>query len=191
MELNDQVKASRAEWSKQFHALGVPKETAKALAKFANEQAARESVAQIEADKAFAAKQEEALRNEWKGDDYDRNKTFANRAFAELANRSGLKLDDLGKIETKDGRFLMDRAEIVRMFATIGREMAEGTLGPTLTESEKETVDDQVRNVRAQIQEAQSSGDSKRANKLYQQEQALISRKEGSKPVVGARGRMA
>lgn len=190
MELTDQVKASRAEWSKQFHALGIPKDAAKALAKFANEQAVRDFTAQVEADKAFAAQQETALRNEWKGDDYERNKTLANRAFSELANRAGLKLDDLTKIETKDGRFLMDRAEIVRMFATIGREMSEGTLGPTLTESEKNTVDDQIRGVRSQIQEAQSAGDSKRANKLYQQEQALLAKKDGNKSIVGSRGRM-
>jgi hypothetical protein len=190
MELTDQVKASRAEWSQRFHGLGIPKETAKALSKLVNEDAMRDAAAQVQADKDFATKQEQALRNEWKGDDYERNKTLANRAFSELANRTGLKLDELTKIETKDGRFLMDRADIVRMFATIGREMAEGTLGPTLTESEKDSVEEQIRGVRNQVAEAQAAGDSKRANKLYQQEQALIAKRDGSKSVVGSRGRM-
>ena len=190
LELTDQVKESRTQWGKRFHTLGVSKETAKELSKLVNEDVVRELTAQKEADKAFATKQEEALRNEWKGDEYERNKTLANRAFSDLANRTGLKLDDLTRIETKDGRFLMDRAEIVKMFAVIGREMSEGSLGPTLTESEKDTVDEQIRNIRTQTAEAQSAGDSKRANALYQQEQALIARREGSKPVVGARGRM-
>ena len=190
LELTDQVKESRTQWGKRFHTLGVSKETAKELSKLVNEDVVRELSAQKEADKAFATKQEEALRNEWKGDEYERNKTLANRAFSDLANRTGLKLDDLTRIETKDGRFLMDRAEIVKMFAVIGREMSEGSLGPTLTESEKDTMDDQIRNIRTQTAEAQSAGDSKRANALYQQEQALIARREGSKPVVGARGRM-
>lgn len=191
MEVTDQVTANRAEWSKRFHSFGIPKEAAKALAKFANEDVLRELTANVEADKAFATKQEASLRDEWKGDEYERNKTLANRAFTELANRSGLKLDDLTKIETKDGRFLMDRAEIVRMFATIGREMSEGSIGPTLTESEKDTLDDQVRDVRAQIGEAQREGDSKRANRLYQREMALVAKKGGSQPIVGARGRVA
>ena len=190
LELTEELKAERAEWGKRFHALGIPKEAAKELSKLANEEALRELKAVKEADEAFVKQQEAALRNEWKGEEYERNKTLANRAFTELANRTGLKLDDLTRIETKDGRFLMDRAEIVKMFAAIGREMSEGSLGPTLTESEKDTVEEQIRNVRTQVSEAQASGDSKRANKLYQQEQALIAKRDGSKQIVGAHGRM-
>jgi DNA repair exonuclease SbcCD nuclease subunit len=190
LELSEQVKESRAEWGKRFQKLGIPKEAAKELSKLANEDALQELVAQKKADEDFVASQEAALRSEWKGEEYDRNKTLANRAFTELANRTGLKLEDLTQIETKDGRFLMDRAEIVRMFAAIGREMSEGSVGPSLTDSEKDTVDDQIRGVRQQVAEAQSVGDSKRANKLYQQEQALIAKREGSKAIVGARGRM-
>lgn len=190
LELTDQVKESRAEWSKRFQALGIPKEAAKELSKLANEDSLRELAAQKKADEEFVASQEAALRSEWKGEEYDRNKTLANRAFSELASRTGLKLDELTKIETKDGRFLMDRAEIVKMFAAIGREMSEGSLGPTLTETEKDTVDDQIRGVRQQVAEAQSVGDSKRANKLYQQEQALIAKRGGNQQIVGVRGRM-
>lgn len=190
-ELTDEVKESRAAWSKRFHDLGVPKTTAKALIDSLAEESAKLQEAQVKADKSFAEAQENALRSEWKGDEYDRNKALANRAFAEVANRAGLTLDALTKIETKDGRFLMDRAEVVRMFAAIGREMAEGSIGPTLTEGEKETLDDQIRAVREQVQEAQSNGDSKRANMLYQREQALIAKRQGNKPVVGSRGRAA
>ena len=190
MELTEQVKESRAEWGKRFQKLGIPKEAAKELSKLANEDALRDAVAQKEADKAFVESQEAALRSEWKGDEYDRNKTLANRAFTDLASRTGLNLEDLTKIETKDGRFLMDRSEIVRMFAAIGREMSEGSIGPSLTESERDTADEQIRNVRTQVAEAQASGDSKRANLLYQQEQGLLAKRSGNNPIVGARGRM-
>lgn len=190
LELTDQIKEARAAWGKRFQSLNIPKEAAKELSRLANEDAIRDLTAQKAADKAFAESQEAALRNEWKGEEYERNKTLANRAFEELANRTGLKIEDLARIETKDGRFLMDRAEMVRMFAAIGREMAEGSIGPTLTDSEKDTIDDQIRGIRQQVADAQSSGDSKRANKLYQQEQALIAKRAGNKPIVGARGRM-
>jgi len=188
-EITDEIKASRQVWGKRFHELGVSKDTAKALSNLVNEDQQKYLLSQVEADKAFAKSQEEALHTEWK-DDFDKNKTFANRAFSEIANRAGLKLDDLTKIETKDGRFLMDRAEMLRIFSIIGREMAEGSLGPVLTDAERDTVEDQISDVRKEIVEAQDKGDSKRANKLYQKEQALISKKQGSKPIIGAAGRM-
>ena len=189
--VTDDMKANQVEWGKRFQAMGIGKEAAKKLSQFVSEDGKRHQDSLISADKTFAEQQEAALRSEWKGDDYDRNKTLANKAFRDLAGKTGLNVEALTQIETKDGRFLMDRAEIVRMFAAIGREMAEGTLGPTLTESEKDTVDEQIRTVRAQIADAQSSGDSKRANALYQREMALVAKVSGSKPVVGAQGRMA
>jgi len=189
-ELTDDIKISREAWAARFHALEVPTATATALIAAVNEDSVKLVAAAVEADKAFAKSQEDALHAEWKGEDYDKNKTLANRAFSDLANRTGLKLEDLTRIETKDGRFLMDRVEMVKMFATIGREMQEGALGPVLTDSERETVDDQVREIRSQIEEAQGKGDNKRANQLYQKEQKLIA-KTGNAPIVGAAGRAA
>ncbi len=188
-ELTDDIKANRQEWGKRFHELGVPKAMAKQLIDYVSQDGAKHMQAQVEADKQFAKAQEDALRAEWKGADFDKNHTLANRAFADLAQRNGLDVEALRKIETKDGRFLMDRAEIVRMFAGIGREMAEGTLGPTLTAAESETIDGQIQDVRKQIAEAQANGDSKRSNMLYQREQALIAKQKGNKLVVGAGGR--
>lgn len=190
-QLTDEIKASREQWSKRFHDLGVPKEVAKSLITAVNDETEKLLVSQIEDDKAFARKQEEALRNEWKGADYDKNKLLANRAFEEIANRAGIKLDVLTKLETNDGRFLMDRAEMVKLFAVIGREMGEGSLGPTLTESQAETLDSEVRTLRQQQAEAQQNGDSKLANRLYQREQALIAKMKGNKPIVGSQGRAA
>lgn len=186
--LTDEIKTSRQIWGQRFHALGLPNETAKSLMKLVNEDSQKYISMQVEADKVFAKSQEETLKSEWK-DDFDKNKTLANRAFSQIATRAGLNLEDLAKIETKDGRFLMDRAEILRIFSVIGREMSEGTLGPALTEDERDTVADEIRDTRKQIAEAQSAGDSKRADKLYQKELALVTKKSGSKPVVGSHGR--
>ncbi len=188
-DLTDEIKTSRQEWSKRFHELGISKDTAKVLSQLVNEDQQRFLAAQLESDKVFAKSQEDMLRGEWKSD-FDKNKTLANRAFSQIAERAGLKLNDLTKIETKDGRFLMDRAEIVKLFSIIGREMAEGSLGPIMTEGERETVEEEIRSVRKDISEAQEKGDSKRANKLYQKEQALITKQKGNKPIVGSAGRM-
>ena len=190
-ELTDEIKASREAWGQRFHELKIPNETAKTLMQLVAEDVAKEQKAQIEADKEFAKAQEDALKAEWKGESFETNKTIANRAFGELANRTGLNIEDLQKIETKDGRFLMDRAEMVKIFATIGREMSEGTLGPTVTESEADTISNEIQGIRQQIEEAQSKGDSKRANNLYQKEQKLLGRLHGDSAIVGSAGRAA
>src|SRR3990172_5844507 len=187
-EVTDEIKASRQVWSKRFYELGIPKDTAKNLSKMVNEDALKYQTSQIEADKTFAISQEEALKSEWK-DDFDKNKTFANRAFMQMATRAGLNMEDLSKIETKAGRFLMHRAEMLRIFSVIGREMSEGTLGPALSDDERDTVNDQVKDVRKQIAEAQESGNSKRADQLYAKEQKMLA-KMGNKSIVGASGRM-
>jgi len=188
VEMNDNIQASREAWAARFKDLSVPTGMAKELARMVNEDEMAVMKAQVDADKEFAKSQEDALRDEWKGD-FDTNKTLANRALADITNRAGVDLDALTKIETKDGRFLMDRAEIARMFAAIGRDMSEGGLGPVLSESEADTIEEEVRDVRKQIAEAQAEGDSKRANKLFAREQSLLAKIKGSEPVVGAGGR--
>lgn len=189
-DLTDEAKQSRQEWATRFHSLGVSKTAAKELSKLMTADITKAEQAQAEADKAFATAQESKLRDEWKGD-FDKNKTMANRAYNEIAQRAGISVEELGKIETKDGRFLMDNADIVRLFAVIGREMSEGSLGPILTESEKETLGDELHSLRKQISEAQAEGDSKRANLLYQRELALVAKMDGDKPLVGSQARAA
>lgn len=188
VDLTDEMKAERKEWGDRFHKLGVSNDQAKQLWELVVADNAKSAQATIDADKAFTKAQDEALKADWKGD-YDKNKTLGNRAFRDLAEKAGLNVEELTKIETKDGRFLLDNANIVRMFAAIGREMAEGTLGPALNETEIDTVNDQIKTVRGKMAEAQGRGDSKEANKLYATEQALIAKRDGNQPVVGAGGR--
>jgi len=177
-DMTDEIKASRETWANHFKELNISKDTAKALSKLVGEDAAKDQEAQIEADKAFVEKQEAALRSEWKGEDYDKNMTLANRAFKDVAERAGIDIESLNQIETKDGRLLMDRPEFSKMFAAIGREMSEGSLG--MSDSERGTAEDQVSDIRKQISEAQARGDSKAANSLFSREQELLDKIEGS-----------
>lgn len=186
VEMTDDIKVSRETWGKRFHELGMSKDAATKLMTLVNEDVSASMQAEIKADEAFAKSQEDALRSEWKGEDYDKNKQFANRAFAEISNRAGISTDELSKIQTKNGRFLMDDSRMLKLFSVIGREMSEGVLGSTMTESEMDTAEDQISDIRKQIAEAQSAGDSKKANRLFQKEQALIAKIKGNKPIVGA-----
>ncbi len=190
-ELTDEIKSSRDEWADRFHKLSVPKETAMLLSQALNDDLVGLQAAEIKADSDFAQSQETALRAEWKGDQYDVNKKLANNAFAEIAKRAGLDLDELGRIETKEGRFLFDHVPMLKLFAVVGREMSEGALGPTLSEAEIETLDEQIKELRTKSDEASKAGDSKLANKYYEQEQALLEKQKGKGAIVGSEGRTA
>ena len=189
-EMTDEIKASQQAWAARFHEMGISKEAATALVVAVNAESVEHEAAVVEADKAFAEKQSEALKAEWKGDDYDINIKFANRALEDLSNRAGLSIDALRQIETKGGRFLMDRPEMVKMLAAVGREMAEGTLGPSMTATEVETAQDAIRDLGKQIEEAQAVNDSRLANQLYQKQLGIYD-KMGDQPLVGAQGRVA
>ena len=188
-QMTDAIKESRAGWAKAFHELGISKTAAKTLTDRLVAEQASELASQVEADKAYAATTQAALDKDW-GADKTRNMEYANRAFDQLASRAGLTVEELRQIETKDGRFLMDRPEMLKIFAVMGRAMGEGDLGGLVGADERQTVQEQVSGLRKKVEEAQASGNTREANRLYQQEQALLARL-GNQPVVGSSGRAA
>ena len=143
------------------------------------------------ADAEFVKQSETQLRTEWKGDAYERNVTLADRALTELSNRAGVPVSELRSIETKEGRFLLDDPRIVRLIAVVGREMAEGTLGGVVSTDERDTIEEQIADLRKKVDEAKDQGNSKVANQLYQQQLALRSKLTNNQPVVGTQGRVA
>lgn len=174
-EMTDAIKEERAEWAKTFHDAKVPKAAADALIGKFSEIQARALDAQIKADKANAEAETAKNREMW-GADYERNEKYANTAMATIAEASGVSVDDLKQIETKDGRFLLDNALMQRMFAYVGREMGEARLGGVATEGDIESIESQVKELRDQIAVADSKGDRKEKNRLYQKEQALLAK---------------
>ena len=184
-ETSPEIEASNKVWGERLHGLSIPVESANQLVKFLQEDLAAAQQVETDADAAFVKTSEDALKAEWKGDDFEKNKAFANKAFTEIANRAGINMDELTTIETKNGRFLMDDARMLKLFSVIGREMAEGTLGSVLTEGERDTITDQLTEIRSKIKDAQDAGNSKLANRLYNQEQKLIAKMDGDKPITG------
>jgi hypothetical protein len=189
-ELTDEMKEQQAGWRERFHSLNLPAETAKALVQMVTEDAAATMAKEVEADKQFADTTEAAMKEKW-GTDYDRNTEAAKRAITTLAERAGLDVEQLSQKELKNGRFLFDDPDLRQLMAPIGLEMQEGNLGPALTEGERDSIQERLTAVRAQIGAAQAAGDNKKANALYQEEQKLIAKQQGNQPVVGAHGRAA
>ncbi len=170
----------------QAHSLNVPKETFQAQVGtyWAMEKALVE--AQKAEDQKFADESEAGLRKLWPGEEYDKNKDYMGRAAQAIF---GNDLEEVRNLETKDGRFVLDHPVMLRGLAAIGREMEQGGLVPPLSDSERSEGKDQLIDLRKKISEAQSKGDSKEANRLYQEEQKILAKMGGSVPIVGAEGR--
>ena len=187
-EVTDADKAFQSAAAETFHKMNITSEQANGLNGWWNEQVAAMQQAQIDGDKAFADETEAALKAEWPGEEFGRNKAFADRAAAKVF---GDQIDEVRNIETKDGRFILDHPSFIKMLATYGREMQEGTLGNIMTDSERGDLDSQIADLEKKIDKAKAEGDRETANKLYIQQQDIFRKSYGAGPVVGADGRTA
>jgi len=186
--MTDEEKASNDYWKDIFHGTDISQKQADDLMEGLKNAVTKNKEANIKANEQWAEDSSAALKESWRGD-YDKNVAIANQGFNKFFETAGIDVDDIRSIKMENGLFLMDDARFLQGFATLGREMGEGTLGPAMNEDEVETMQGEIDNLRAQIEEAQSKGDSKRANSLFAKEQALISKMSGNKPAVGASGR--
>ena len=185
-ELTDAEKQSRVNWAGFFHQIHLPKPMASAiLNRFAEEHAEGEK-AITEADDRFAEESTAKLEGEW-GDEYDINRTTALRAGKELF---GDDFDSVMQAALSNGHLLMDSTFMLRALARVGREMNEGSMD-IMTDAEKETIDDQIQDVRKRAADAKDEGNARLANKLFAQEQELLSKVVGKTPIVGSGGRTA
>lgn len=185
VEFSDADKAFHTSAAEVFHKLNIPTVDAAALTEWWNETAAATQQAQVAADKAFADESEAALKAEWPGEEYDRNKAIADKAATDLF---GATIDAVREIETKDGRFILDHPSFVKMLAQVGREMQEGRLGSVLSDGDRGGVESQISELQDRIDKAQANRDHNMANKLYQEQQGLYRKLHGSAPIVGAEG---
>lgn len=180
-------KAFHGAMAETFHAANISKEQAAILNKAWNDYSAAVQQEQVAADKKYAEESDAALRKSW-GGDCDKNFAHAERAAAWAF---GDEFEELRALEGKDGRFLMDHPAMLKALASIGREMQEGGMAPPLSADAAEQAEEQLRDLRKKQAEAKQAGDSKRANKLYQDEMALIAKVKGNRPIVGTAGRAA
>jgi hypothetical protein len=187
-ELTEEDTAFHTAAAELFHENNISAEQARGINEWWNEYASAVQEAQIEGDKEFAAETEAALKAEWPGEEYTRNKAFADHAATKVF---GDQLDEVRNIETKDGRFILDHPSFVKMLAQYGREMQEGSLGNIMTESQRGDLQGEIDALEKKIEQATNSGDRSTANTLYQQQQELYRKSYGAGPIVGSDGRTA
>ena len=91
----------------------------------------------------------------------------------------------------KNGNFVLDNPLFVVVFARYGREMGEGRLGDVLSDSQRDSMSEQIDALQKQIDDAQAKGDNTKANDIYQKKMALIGKRDGDQSIVGAENRAA
>ena len=181
VERTDQMMDGEDKWSNIFLDNNVPKSTADALvAEFRNELGQMQQ-AKIDADAEFTQQSEESLKQEW-GDDYEKNLIFAARASEKAFGES---FEDARFLETTDGKFLLDHPLMVKMFAKLGREMGEGSLGSVATAGERDSLNEQAQSFRAKRNEAMSKGLTAEAKRWDAKELAVLEKLHGTDPIVG------
>ena len=183
-EATDADKAFQSSAAEAFHKLGISADQAAGLNEWNNALVAESQKATEAADKEFAEKTEAALKSEW-ADDYERNTTLAKRSAAEML---GTDLESVAEMTVGD-RLLLDHPAMLRMFAKIGGEMEEGRLGPSLSEGQRSTLQEQADDISVQKFKAMDAGDSAKVKRLDIQERELMSKLHGESGVVGADGR--
>jgi hypothetical protein len=182
MERTDEMMDSEDHWSNIFIDNNIPKATADVLINEFRGEIEKMMGQKSEADQHYTAQSEADMRKEW-AEDYDKNIIFASRASEALL---GEDFETMRHVETADGRYILDNPVLIRMFAKLGRDMGEGTLGSVATDSEKETLLDQANSYRDKRLDAHAKGNNAEARRWDEKERLILEKIHGSGPIVGA-----
>jgi len=182
MERTDEMMDSEDHWSNIFIDNNIPKETADVLINEFRGEIEKMMGQKAEMDQQYTAQSETDMRKEW-AEDYDKNIIFASRASEALL---GEDFETMRHVETADGRYILDNPVLIRMFAKLGRDMGEGTLGSVATDSEKETLLEQANSYRDKRLDAHAKGNNAEARRWDEKERLILEKIHGSGPIVGA-----
>jgi len=181
VDRTDAMMDAEDKWSNLFLDNNIPKDTADALVSEFRSEIMEIQQAKLDADEAFTKQAEDTLKQEW-AEDYQKNLIFAARASEKAFGDS---FEDARFIETSDGNFMLDHPILVKMFAKLGREMGEGSLGSVVTEGEKDSLNEQAQSFRDKRNEAMQKGLTAEANRWDQKELAVLEKLHGADPIVG------
>jgi hypothetical protein len=185
VERTEQMMDAEDHWANIFLDHNVPKETADVLVHEFRGEIQKLLESQVESDRVVVEEATAQLKKDW-GEEYDKNLIYASRASEKLF---GDQYEEARFIEDKSGNFMLDNPLMVKMFARLGREMGEGSLGAVATSEEKETLMDKANEYRVKRQEAHSKGNNAEARKWDERERQVLGKIYGDDPVVGTKTR--
>ena len=171
-DLDDFQKEAVKGWQDLFHENNVPSNVANAITARAQEMKIKAEDAVLANDEQYAKEVDQHLKDTWK-EDYENNKTFANRAVEKLF---GEDYADFKQLATKNDKLIVDHPAFIKAFAVLGREMGEGRLGPVITESEVQSLIEQANEFREKAKVAMAQGKHGEAKRYDEQELAVLER---------------
>jgi hypothetical protein len=183
----DALKPQIDEFLKVAHATGMTPEQVNAAVNYqvgmlAQQDPAMARAAEVVVDLFANRKEWEAsLRSEWTGKDYDDNiaaavhgvQQFGGAELSEVLNESGLA----------------NHPAVIKAFARIGRQVAEGQFIPAAGSETAATLEEEHARLTREMHAALDAGDTGKVNALSAKRTQISARLVGSAPVVGANGR--
>ena len=143
---------------------------------------------QVQALTKYRADNTELLKKEW-GNDYDKNMALA-KSFITQFGDSDLN-DSIKNLnpDAPEGSIEHLDPPVLRMFANAGRRIGEDALHIGPSDQEKQTINEQVSDIRDKKREAQKKGDNARVEALDRQERDLLRKIYPDTPTVGTQGK--
>ena len=185
VERTEEMMDAEDHWANIFLDHNIPKETADTLVGEFRGEVQKIMEQQVEADRVVTEEAQAQLKRDW-GDEYEKNLIFATRASEKLF---GDEFEDARFMEDKSGRFILDNPMMVRMFARLGREMGEGSIGAIATSEEKEGLMEKANDYRDKRMEAHAKGNNAEARKWDEREREMLGKIYGDDPLVGSKTR--
>jgi hypothetical protein len=177
-----------------FHKAQLTPKQAQILADARFEMDKQQMAAMSRADKEFADASEVSLRKEW-GGDYDRNKEMAVRLGKTAVAENALTPDEqdrLQKLETKDGRFVLDHPMVLKLFSWAMRKQAEDQPGIlTMGQDEAQASKENLEKMRGEVRKLATAGKHKEAREMQEKVDRMDQQLYGAQPAIGREGRTA
>ena len=163
----------RTAFQERMHAVGASPQAVSEGMKLYYELTAADAKAIAENDDKVIKESEAALRKEW-GKDYDQNVKFGD-AFLEKQGAINLK-----QMELKDGSLLGSHPDFIKMTATSGRRIGEGSLQVGLNGTEAgEDLQRKSTQLAADYADAVAAGNNEKAESISIERRAVNERLYG------------
>lgn len=164
------TKARLGEFAKAMHEAGAPPAAVQAASDFYHKMLAEAFEGQAQALQSLNEQKVAEIEREW-GGDKEANITYGKRAVA-MFDQDGQFKEFLNSA-TIDGVQAGNHPEFLRMFARIGRAMAEDRPHMEPTEEEARSVEAEIDKVRRDKADAMRKGDNRMAEQLDRREREL------------------
>ena len=153
----------------KMHDAGAPKEVVKAATDWYYNAIMEHSKQEAAMLATSIEKASSELRKEW-GGEFDANVEGARRAFKQFG---GEQMEKALSEATYEGVAIGNHPAFIKAFASIWKRIGEDGFKATMTDEEKASTEDKLKELTRQAHDATARGDSRKAAQLFKQRSEL------------------